>query len=243
MRITLTWLRMDARRRWQSLVILGLLMALATTTVLAAIAGSRRGDTAMGRLLDKTRPATLTVLPNQPGFNWAPIRALPEVETLTTFAVVGFDIKGNPVASQNVSFPFTDSHILRTIERPIVLQGRVLNPDRVDEVNVSGQFLKANGKKLGDTPHPEPGQPEADRRPVWPIGRWHPERAADPGPHRGRDPVAVVHRQHRGHRGPDPQPGAVHPLPGQLHGPPQRHLYQRAGPAQGWRGRAGGLPG
>ena len=97
-----------ARRRWQSLVILGLLMALATTTVLAAIAGSRRGDTAMGRLLDKTRPATLTVLPNQPGFNWAPIRALPEVETLTTFAVVGFDIKGNPAASQNVSFPFTD---------------------------------------------------------------------------------------------------------------------------------------
>ena len=116
MRITLTWLRMDARRRWQSLVILGLLVALATTTVLAAIAGARRGDTAIGRLLGKTRPATLTVLPNQPGFNWAPIRALPEVETLTTFAVAGAGIVGNPAATQNVSFPFTDKNILRTID-------------------------------------------------------------------------------------------------------------------------------
>jgi hypothetical protein len=149
--MTLTWLRMDARRRWQSLVILGLLMALATTTVLAAIAGARRGDTAISRLQSKTLPATLTVLPNQPGFNWDLVRALPEVETLTTFAVEGYAIKGNPAATQNVSFPFGDDNILRTIERPIVLQGRVLNPHREDEVNVTGRFLKANGKKLGDT--------------------------------------------------------------------------------------------
>src|SRR6266516_4639722 len=106
MRIVLAWLRLDSRRRWRSLAVLGLLVALATMT---------------------------------------------EVTALSTFAVAGFVIDGYPLAGQNNGFPPGDSQIMRTIERPMVFQGRLFNPDRVDEVVVTPRFLAGYGKGVGDT--------------------------------------------------------------------------------------------
>jgi hypothetical protein len=151
MRITLTWLRLDSRRRWRSLIVLGLLVALATMTVLAAVAGARRGQTVVTRLWALTLPATITVLPNQPGFDWARIRALPEVAALTTFGISGFAVDGYPLADQEAGYPFADRQAMRTIERPVVLQGRVSDPSRVDEVVVTPKFLMAYGQGVGDT--------------------------------------------------------------------------------------------
>ncbi len=151
MRIVLAWLRLDSRRRWRSLMVLGLLVALATMTVLTAVAGARRGQTAFSRLWARTLPTTITVLPNQPGFDWSRIRALPEVTALSTFAVAGFLIDGYPPASQNNGFPPGDSQIMRTIERPMIFQGRLFDPGRADEVVVTPRFLAGYGKDVGDT--------------------------------------------------------------------------------------------
>ena len=150
MRITVTWLRLEVRRRWRSLLVLTLLVALATATVLAAAAGARRGQTAFGRLWDSTLPATVTVLPNQPGFDWDKVRALPEVAALSEFAVVfGFSVDCCPGASSG--FPPTGDEMARTLERPALLAGRVFNPGRTDEVMVTPQFAHVYHKDVGDT--------------------------------------------------------------------------------------------
>ena len=149
MQITLTWLRLDSRRRWRSLLVLALLVALATATVLAAAAGARRGQSAFGRLWARTLPATVTVLPNQPGFDWAKVRALPEVSALTMFPVTcGFAVEGAPGASAGI--PPADSEFTRTIERPVVLEGRLFDPGRADEVLVTPKFVASYGKSVGD---------------------------------------------------------------------------------------------
>ena len=150
MLITATWLRLDARRRWRSLAVLALLVALATATVLTSIAGARRGESAYNRLWARTLPATITVLPNQPGFDWARIAALPDVAALTKFPVAfGFEAQGYTAASSG--FPLADDQMARTIERPVILAGRLFNPRRADQVVVTPKFAATSGKHVGDT--------------------------------------------------------------------------------------------
>src|SRR6266516_4234884 len=150
MRITLTWLRSELRRRWRSLLVLALLVALATATVLAAVAGARRGESAFGRLWARTLPATATVLPNQPGFDGAKVRALPEVSALSKFPVA-FGFALDCCAGASTGFPPADSEITRTLERPVMLAGRLFDPRRVDEVLVTPKFVASYGRGVGDT--------------------------------------------------------------------------------------------
>jgi FtsX-like permease family len=149
-RITVTWLRLEVRRRWRSLLVLALLVALATATVLTAAAGARRGYTAYDRLSAATLPATVTVLPNQPGFDWNKIRALPEVAALSEFPVTfGFGLDCCEGAS--TGFPPADDQLTTTLERPVMIAGRLFNPDRADEIVVTPQFAATFGKGVGST--------------------------------------------------------------------------------------------
>ncbi|HEY4703128.1 MAG TPA: hypothetical protein VIH64_14630, partial [Streptosporangiaceae bacterium] len=149
MRMTTTWLRLELPRRWRSLALLALLIALATATVLTAVAGARRGHSAVDRLYAPTLPATVTVLPNQPGFDWNKVRALPQVAALSRFAVsFGGTVENAPGAE--TQFPFLDSSMTRTLERPVVLEGRLYNPERADEVLVTPGFASAFHKRPGD---------------------------------------------------------------------------------------------
>ena len=149
MGMPLTWLRLDLRRRWRSLVVLALLVALSAGVVLTAVAGARRGDTAFGRLWARTLPGTVVVLPNQPGFDWAKVRALPEVSVLGLFAVYyGAAVEG--MDGVDLGFPPANADMFRTVERPVVLAGRMANPGRADEAVVSPHFLTAHRKQVGD---------------------------------------------------------------------------------------------
>jgi hypothetical protein len=144
------WLRVDLRRRWRSLAVLALLIAVAAGTVLTAVAGARRGESALPRLAERTLPSTAAVLPNEPRFDWEKVRAIPEVETLTRF-ILGLEPVFDGIAGEHTGFVPADGEGLRTIERPVVFEGRVYDPDRADEAVVSPEFVAHYGKGVGDT--------------------------------------------------------------------------------------------
>ena len=146
----MTWLRLEVRRRWRSLLVLALLVALATATVLAAAAGARRGETAFGRLWDSTLPATVTVLPNQPRFDWARVRALPEVEALSEFAVSDTPFVLTCCPQISPGFAPIGDELGRTIERPALLAGHLFDPGRAGELIVTPQFAAFYHKGVGD---------------------------------------------------------------------------------------------
>ncbi|MEJ7786166.1 MAG: ABC transporter permease [Solirubrobacteraceae bacterium] len=145
MNAVLAWARLDIRRRWRSLLVLTLLVALSSGVVLTAFAGARRTDTAIPRLEARILQADAMVLPNQPGFDWGRVSRLPSVETLGTFALfsdagpqldIGFDDFGFPAANaaQNL-----------TVDRPLLRSGRYPDPHNPLEALGSPGFIKKYG--------------------------------------------------------------------------------------------------
>jgi len=144
-----TWLRIDLRRRWLSLIVLALLVALAGGTVTAALAGARRGASALTRLEAQTLPATTAVLPNQPGFDWSRIERLPEVASVYTFIVdYAQGYRGLPPGVG--WFPTVNNTLFRSIEKPVLLAGRAFSPRRAEAV-VTPAFAATFHRGVGST--------------------------------------------------------------------------------------------
>jgi ABC-type lipoprotein release transport system permease subunit len=142
------WVRLDLRSRFRSLVVLGLLVALTTAVVLTAVAGARRGDTAVDRLTDRTLPATVAALPNERGFDWEAVERLPNVAAIARFPVSQYYLKGLPPEAGD--FAYGDRAMI-DIERPVVLQGRLADPSQDDEAVITEAFEGTTGLGVGDT--------------------------------------------------------------------------------------------
>ncbi len=145
------WIRHDVRTRARSLLLLSVLVALTTGVVLTAVAGSRRGGTTVDRLLDRTLPATVAVLPNEAGFDWDEVRALPGVAAVARFPLVTYTVEGVPEDSDGAAFVWLDDEIMHDIERPVVLEGRLADTTRDDEAVITARFEETYGKGVGDT--------------------------------------------------------------------------------------------
>jgi hypothetical protein len=154
MSLLMLWLRREARLRWRALLACGLLVAITSATVLTAVAGARRGESAVPRLLAVTRPATAEVVPNQPGFDWNRVRALPEVAALTTFPA--HTSLPTDVAPDDTPNPFVpaDTEAMRTIETPVVLAGRLADPARPGEAVVTRRSRAAPAAGSGTRSRP-----------------------------------------------------------------------------------------
>ncbi|NED94413.1 ABC transporter permease [Phytoactinopolyspora alkaliphila] len=141
------WVRLDLRRRWRSLLVLTLLIALAAGAVMTALAGALRGASAVERLLDRTLPATVEVVPNDPEFDWDVIREMPQVAAVAETAWTRYYVDGQ--ASEQPVPIGVDA--MRTVERPVVLEGRLADPTQPDEAVVTSGFVETSGKGVGDS--------------------------------------------------------------------------------------------
>jgi ABC-type antimicrobial peptide transport system permease subunit len=130
------WARRDVRRRWRSLVLLGVLIGLTAGFALSAWAGARRTDTALERLRQQTNAADAVVFPSQVGVahpHWKRLADRPEVRTLAVWDLLFGSYDGQPGA---IIFGSKDGTYLGKVEKPVVVQGRMFNPHSSDEAVV-----------------------------------------------------------------------------------------------------------
>ena len=150
MEVVRAWAALEIRRRWRSLAVLALLVAVTGGAVLTAAAGARRGVSAVDRLAAAgTRPATVAVASERADVDWAAVAALPQVEAIGTQCGVTLVLDGLQLQYDPVLLA-CDERLGTAVDRPVVLAGRMLDPSRPDEVVVSSGFLAETGRRLGD---------------------------------------------------------------------------------------------
>jgi cell division protein FtsX len=141
------WVRSDAGRRRRPALVLALLVLVAGGVTMAAAVGGRRNGTAVERAAALTSPGDGWVLLNQPGFDWDTVRDLPEVVTVAEFPVTFFQIEGHPDLEE--AWPPASPEGTTELEVPILMEGRLPDPQQVDEVAIS-PGAQGQGIDIGD---------------------------------------------------------------------------------------------
>ena len=146
----LTWGRAELRRNWRREVLVGLLVAAVAGIVIATIAGARRTDTAVARFAAAGRfDAVVSAEPDV----LAAATALPQVERHGLFTFVSLAVIGppghlpqdGPVAT--VSDPGPEEAFLEGV---ILVDGRIPNRDKPDEIAVDESAARHRNLRVGD---------------------------------------------------------------------------------------------
>ena len=130
------WFRSEVRRRWASLLLLGVMAGLAVGLVSAAVSGAQRSASAYPRMRQQLKAADGVFFPSQIGMGDADVTKLgtiPEVAAWSGFALApGSFSELGPDAGPFI--PVGDGWFT-TIERAKVLAGRLPDPTRDDEMS------------------------------------------------------------------------------------------------------------
>lgn len=130
------WARSELARRWRALIALGVIAGLAGGLALAAAAGARRTATAYDRFRHETAApdallfATLVGVYDQ---DYSAVTKLPEVVSAGSFTLAPVGVVDPPMGS----LPPADDQLYRTLGRPLLIAGRLPNPDQADEIVVN----------------------------------------------------------------------------------------------------------
>ena len=146
------WVRADLRRRWRSWVVLGLLAGISVGLACAAIAGARRTERALPTFERAGQLPDAAVLPNDPAFDAAKQQAvadLPEVTATAPFLVPFLLRVADPAGAESGLLPIGAYSAGRFV-KPLV-DGRVADPHRADEIVVNENMRDRYGLDIGST--------------------------------------------------------------------------------------------
>ena len=147
------WSRSDLRARAVSLVVLGALVGLTIGLATAAYDGGRRTDSALTRLRSRTNASDAVVFATQADLvsaDWSKLAKRPEVKQLVRWGLAFGNVAG---AEGDVLFVPMDGVWLDKVDRPVVVAGRMFDPNAADEVVVTDDFPGDDGApiKVGAT--------------------------------------------------------------------------------------------
>jgi hypothetical protein len=147
------WASADLRRRWRSWAVLGLLGGATLGLAAAGVAGARRTASAVPRAERALHVADAGVLANSPKFDArerAAVAALPYVSATYPFEIaVALEVPTAPPLSDSTLVPTTDAAARNLIG--VLVDGRLPDPARADEVVVDQNTRRRFGLGIGST--------------------------------------------------------------------------------------------
>ena len=141
--------RIELSRRWRSLVLLAALVAVVVGTVLAAVAGARRSDSAFDRYLEAMRPPDVGVF-GEDEEALAKVAELPHVETAAPVELVAIVPPERPGEEFYPMLVSLDGKLPYEHLRPKVVSGRLPAPDEPLAVALGERTARRLGKQVGD---------------------------------------------------------------------------------------------
>lgn len=147
-------LRTDLRRRWRAWVVLALLVGITGGVSMASFAAWRRTESALDRFVEWSKPLDASV---RGTLTYDEVLALPQVEHADTgdfYVMLPLGPDGEPQpdrAGQVAPVSSAMGGWFHDYERPIVVEGRLPNPDAELEVAINEPFRDVYGVGAGDT--------------------------------------------------------------------------------------------
>jgi hypothetical protein len=153
MDVSAAWSRTRAefRTSWRAVIAISLVVAFGAGVALTAAAGARRTQTAMRRFVAYNRPEDATLF-----FSTTPevgrrVVALLQVARWTQFPYLYMSTDPSKFDPRTGVFGAEDAAALHTIERPLVVRGRLSHSDRVNEVMVNEREASAFHLHVGSS--------------------------------------------------------------------------------------------
>ena len=155
-------LRAELRARWRAWLVLALIAGLLGGLVLAAVAGARRGESALDRVLSVTHPQEVSIAKGfvfqNYGLDFDRIERLPQVVRVSRDRPLAALIRtrsgeqmygGHEESVIPLASP--DGSQLKTLNRPMLLAGRLPDPGRTDEILADRKSLDILDLEVGDS--------------------------------------------------------------------------------------------